>query len=167
MVDYKHLSTDNNSVFITVSTTDMKPILIDNVGLLKTAIIKSKQNYNYDFVAGVILPDHFHMIIKPEPVEDTSKIVSNIKQYFTHNLDDKYKLADKVVWQKSFEGNKIENQKDFRKFLDYIHYNPVKHACADSPKAWQYSSFKKFVMINMYDEDWTCAEDEIKKLDLG
>ena len=167
MVNYKQFNMDNNSVFVTVSTTDMNPILIDNVALLKTAIIKSKQNYNYDFLAGVILPDHFHMIIKPEPIKDVSKIVSNIKQYFTHNLDSKYKLADKIVWQKGYEGSKIENPKDLRNFLDYIHYNPVKHDCAKTPKVWQYSSFKKFVMINMYDENWTCADDKIKNLDLG
>ena len=169
MSNYKLLESDNNSIFVTVTTTDMKPILIDNISLLKTAIIKSKQNYNYDFVAGVILPDHFHMIIKPAPIEDASKIISNIKQYFTHNLDDSYKPADKVVWQKGYSGNKINSQNDLMKYLDYIHYDPVKHSCANKPRDWQYSSFKKFVMVNLYDENWTCADDinKIKDLDLG
>ena len=167
MSNYKLLESDNNSIFVTVTTTDMKPILIDNISLLKTAIIKSKQNYNYDFVAGVILPDHFHMIIKPAPIEDASKIISNIKQYFTHNLDDSYKPADKIVWQKGYSGNKINSQNDLMKYLDYIHYNPVKHGYAKSVKDWKYSSFHKFVKKGLYDINWGSNTDIKEIIDLN
>ena len=42
--------------------------------------------------------------------------------------------------------------------LDYIHYNSTKHNNI-APKNWQYSSFKKFVKLGYYDENWCNLED--------
>ena len=162
---------DNKYVFVTITTFEQRPILLENVSVLKTAIVKSKQNYNYDFFACVILPAQILMIIKPEPGEDYPKIVANIKQYFTVNLPSKYRILDSsqskqesLVWQKRFEETTIRNKTELRKYLNYMHYAPVKQGLAEMPKDWQYSSFKKFVMLGFYDENWTCTKAESDKL---
>ena len=53
----------------------------------------------------------------------------------------------------------IRNDKDFKKHIDYIHYNPYKHYQI-VPKDWQYSSFHKFVKSGYYDLNWCDFEDE-------
>jgi hypothetical protein len=41
-------------------------------------------------------------------------------------------------------------------FLDYIHYNPVKHGLAPCPHAWPASSFSRWVERGLYDSRWGC-----------
>jgi putative transposase len=38
--------------------------------------------------------------------------------------------------------------------VEYIHYNPVKHGLAASPKEWAHSSFHRFVREGKYPLDW-------------
>jgi hypothetical protein len=38
---------------------------------------------------------------------------------------------------------------DLRRHLDYIHYNPVKHGLAASPKEWPYSSFTPSAVFSL------------------
>ena len=51
--------------------------------------------------------------------------------------------------------------------INYIHYNPVKHNLVKSVKAWEYSSFHKFVKQGLYDINWGSSKDieNIKNLD--
>ena len=57
------------------------------------------------------------------------------------------------VWQRRFLDHIIRDENDFKNHFDYIHYNSVKHY-GISPKDWKYSSFNKFVKLNIYDNDW-------------
>ena len=70
-------------------------------------------------------------------------------------------------WQRKYYDHILRNENDFYKHLDYIHYNPIKHDYVKKAKDWKYSSFKKFVRMGYYDENWCNFEDknDIKKLD--
>lgn len=59
----------------------------------------------------------------------------------------------------------IRDDEDYRQHLDYIHYNPVKHGLVESPKDWDYSSFRRFVDQGMYSLEWA-ANMEIDRLHL-
>ena len=43
---------------------------------------------------------------------------------------------------------------DFMHYVDYIHYNPVKHGLVAAPKDWIYSSFHRYVRDGAYTRDW-------------
>ena len=43
---------------------------------------------------------------------------------------------------------------DFAHHADYIHYNPVKHGLAESPRDWPYSSFQRHVQAGVYPANW-------------
>ena len=45
------------------------------------------------------------------------------------------------------------DQDDFNVYLDYIHWNPVKHGWVDSVKDWPYSSFHRYVDSGIYSVD--------------
>ena len=126
-----------------------------------------------------MLPEHLHIIIKPDVIESYPKIVQLIKTYFSKKIDTN-KIADyevsasrrqkqeKDVWQRRYWEHTIRDEEDLYNHLDYIHFNPVKHNYVSSPKDWKYSSFEKFVKKNLYEVDWGSLEDvlEIKGLNL-
>ena len=62
--------------------------------------------------------------------------------------------GEKKIWQRRFWEHVIRNEEDWRRHVDYIHYNPVKHGYAMCPSDWQYSSFSRAVERGWYSQDW-------------
>ena len=153
---YRRVFAQGHSYFLTLVTQGRKPILIENIDLLRYAFALSKKRYSYDIDAIVILPDHLHMIITPENAVSYPKIVSAIKRSFVYGLDGQLKASAKLeisyakyrrqhsgIWQERFYEHTIRNEKDWLEKMAYIQDNPVKHAYVDDPKDWKYSSFRK------------------------
>ena len=152
MSKYKRKFMENHSYFITFVTHYRNPILIENIDLLRESFSVSKKKYRYSIDAIVILPDHIHMIIRPEIAEDYSKIIRAIKYHFSVNCDEKYyanikqsisrtKRGLKPIWQKRFYEHTIRDEKDFLKCEKYIYENPIKHKYVEKIEDWEYSSY--------------------------
>ena len=58
------------------------------------------------------------------------------------------------IWQPRFWEHTIRDGRDFKMHLDYIHSNPVRHGLVAWPKEWPWSSFRRYVRLGEYDEDW-------------
>jgi len=156
MSNYIRIFTEGHSYFITVVTYKRRPILIENIELLRKSFRLSKACYNYTIDAIVILPDHMHMIITPEDPQAYSKIISHIKRSFTYGLQKSFKNQCKLemnnaqyqrklsgIWQKRFYEHTIRHEKDMQLHLEYIFKNPVKHGVVANAEEWVYSSFWK------------------------
>ena len=156
MANYKRVYLDGYSYFITMVTQGRNPILIDNIALLRDSFRRSKQRYDYQIDAVVILPDHLHMIITPDNPEEYSKIITHIKRSFVYGLDaslitkaklhlsiSSYKRKLSGIWQKRFYEHTIRDEKDWLEKMHYIQHNAVKHAYVDAWEEWRYSSFAK------------------------
>ena len=63
------------------------------------------------------------------------------------------------VWQRRFWEHTIRDDRDFRKHVNYIHYNPVKHKYVKSPVEWRYSSIHTYIQRGLLAEDWSADED--------
>ena len=156
MANYRRVFEENYSYFITVVTEKRRPILIENIDLLRKSFSLSLKRYNYTIEAICILPDHLHMIITPKEAEQYSKIIAHIKRSFVYGLERSFKEKCKLnvsnaqykrglsgVWQKRFYEHTIRNEKDMALHLEYILNNPVKHGYIDNKENWEYSSFYK------------------------
>ena len=62
------------------------------------------------------------------------------------------------VWQPKFWEHTIEDEDDFERHFDYIHYNPVKHGHVKCPEDWPWSSFHRWVRAGVYPEHWGCSD---------
>lgn len=108
------------------------------------------------------------MILKEKELKNFSKIIANLKKYFSYNLTEKsskpelpqsmQKRKEAGIWQRRFYDHIIRDQEDFNKHLDYIHYNPYKHYQI-LPKNWKYSSFNEFVKLGYYEKKWYDFDD--------
>jgi len=112
------------------------------------------------------MPDHYHVLLKPEKIEEYPQIIKSIKYNFSENFDavglanptyaDK---KEKGIWQRRYHEHTIRDEEDLYNHCDYIHYNPVKHGLVQNAKDWEYSTFDKFVKRGNYDLNWGSIED--------
>lgn len=60
----------------------------------------------------------------------------------------------RAVWQNRYWEHVLRDEADYERHADYIHYNPVKHGLVASAGDWPYSSFRRFVTVGLYPENW-------------
>jgi len=172
MSNYRRLFLDNYYVFVTCVTFKRNPILIDNIEILRKGFKNAKEHYNFEIVASVILKDHFHIILNPQNIVDYPKIIVEIKQYFSQNVDKKslkvieeyvtpsmIKRKESGVWQRRYYEHTIRDENDLNIHIGYIHYNPVKHNLVKNVSDWEFSSFDNFVKDGKYDINWGHPSD--------
>ncbi len=70
MPNYRRVFITGYCYFLTVVAYKRNPILIENIDLLRDSFKRNKNVYKYSIEAIVILPDHFHLIIKPQEAKE-------------------------------------------------------------------------------------------------
>jgi len=144
--------------FTTNVTYDRNPILIDNIDLFWKAVENTKSRTDFEIIAWVILPDHFHMILDPKH-QDISRIIQRIKMSFAAYYRKENGLLSGRVWQNRFWDHIIRDDNDMQRHVDYVHFNPVKHGLAKSPFEWEYSSVFQFYPEREWKFDLKLAEE--------
>ncbi len=148
--------------------------------ILRAVINEVRQLQPFTICGWVLLPDHIHCIwTLPENDCNYSKRWGMIKAGFSKrakNLfhrnewmtDSKRKYREATTWQRRFWEHMIRDEDDFRKHMDYLHFNPVKHGLVKRVKDWPYSTFHRFVKNGFYPPDWGGDElGEIADTDFG
>jgi putative transposase len=136
--------------------------LTENIGLLRAAFRCVRTRHPYTMEAAVILPDHLHAIwTLPEDDADFALRWRLIKSAFSHDLPRDERISasragkgERGVWQRRYWEHTLRDENDFTRHLDYVHFNPVKHGHAARVQDWPYSSFRRWVRLGAYSEDW-------------
>jgi len=165
MSNYRRAKTTGATYFFTVVTHNRKPVFRSaaSVQILRDAFQDEMQRRPYIMEAAVILPDHLHCIWQlPENDSDYSSRWREIKKAVTKQIarGTKNSRGEGDVWQRRFWEHQIRDNHDWRKHIDYIHYNPVKHGYTSTPLEWQWSSFRRWVDKGAYSSDWGSVEPE-------
>ncbi|MDC9728221.1 MAG: transposase [Methyloprofundus sp.] len=165
-MQYRRFYQPGARYFFTVVTASRKPLLIDHIERLRAAFKQCIARYPFEIEAMVVLPDHLHTIWRlPEGDADFSKRWMVIKRNFSSGLlqgtlsASKLKKREKGIWQRRFWEHCIRNEDDWRKHMDYIHFNPVKHGYTEMPGDWQYSSYQKAVDKGWYEPNVPIKDD--------
>ena len=181
-MNYRRAYIQNSYVHLVITSYNRKPIFIKYIDILRSAFKNTLKNYKFEIIAICVLPDHIHLILNPENINEYSKIISSIKHYFSRNVgqvcptdnSDNSLLTgyknkrEKGFFQRRFYEHTILNEEELNRNIDYIHYNPVKHGYVNSVKDWEYSSFHKFVKNNLYGINWGSIDNisNIKDLNI-
>ena len=158
---------------MTSVTRQRNPLFEDQklVELLRQILNNVKRLYPFTMKAYAFLPDHFHMMIKP----DISVTISQIMQSFKQNFTWQYKRlrntpgsTSVTLWQPGSWDHVIRNEDDYKRHLDYIHYNPVKHGYVSKPEDFSNTSYMTYIKRGWYEIGWGHKEPEsIKDMDFG
>ena len=114
----------------------------------------------------VLLPDHLHCVwTLPSNDDDFAKRWRQIKGWFTHaylsdggrdwDVTEQHGRQGRLgVWQPRYWEHRIRDERDYERYRDYIHLNPVKHGYVDRPEEWPWTSFHHHVRLGWLDPHW-------------
>lgn len=164
MSNYRRAVLLGGTFFFTVVTWNRRPIFTreENVDKLRRAFRKVMITRPFKIDAMVILPDHLHCIWRlPDNDADFSGRWREIKKAASRAIDPRSDIRnERKVWQRRFWEHAIRDENDWRRHMDYIHYNPVKHKFAARPGDWPWSSFERCVARGWYSASWGHVEPQ-------
>lgn len=153
------------SYFFTINIRDRQSQLLTTyIDELRLAYQKTQQKMPFTTDAIIILPDHIHALWTfPENDNDYPTRIRLLKSYFSRKLPAHVKQTNNQsrqgksetgVWQRRYWEHTIQNEIDYNRHMDYIHYNAVKHGHAKNPADWKHSTFMREVDNGRYDLNW-------------
>ncbi len=171
MSNYRRFYVPGGTYFFTIVTHQRKPYFdnYDNIDKLRTIVATVKKEMPFNIIGAVILPDHLHFLwTLPPNAQNYSKRIGRMKMLFTKSFRGNNALPETVstsrqkhresnVWQRRFWEHTIQDESELETYLNYIHYNPVKHGLVSCPHLWLYSSFHTWVKKDGYSSHWGCV----------
>ncbi|WP_040296969.1 REP-associated tyrosine transposase [Alcanivorax hongdengensis] len=151
MPNYRRNYVPGGSYFFTVNLNDRRQdLLTRHWPLLRRAIQAVQGCHPFRLDALVVLPDHLHTVwTLPEGDADFSSRWRAVKSRFSKAL-----AGDRPIWQPRFWEHTLKDEGSYRRHLDYVHRNPVKHGWVRRVRDWPYSTFHRYVEKGVYSLDW-------------
>ena len=150
---------DEALYFVTSTTIEWVSIFTNEkyYNILIEAIKFYQTKSKLEIFAYVILPNHFHLILRSKELINIMKLIKmySAKEIIKQLTEDRknqilellrlskknYKTQSNYqVWQEGYKPKEILSDKMLRQKIDYIHYNPVKKGLVSEPIDWKYSS---------------------------
>jgi putative transposase len=128
----------NQWYFVTIATKQRRPMFTDASACeaLKQAFHETHTYYRFRLAALVILPDHWHALIRPDDGAVIEDVVRAVKRNTLKKLGHK-----KTFWQSRFLDHRIRNGEDFEQHAQYIRKNPIKHEMTETPETYPWLFF--------------------------
>ena len=121
----------NNSVyFITFRTKKITLSEEERCSVLRH-IVEGNNKYYTLFVA-VVMPDHCHLIVKPDKNYSLSRILKGIKGVTARNIN-KIRCKKGSLWLDESFDRIIRNEEELKEKMEYILFNPVKKGLIEDP----------------------------------
>jgi putative transposase len=168
MVHYRRNFVAGGTYFFTVTLVDRRSsALVDHIAALRGAFraVRTERPFTVDAI--VVLPEHLHAVLTlPSGDADFSGRWRRIKGHFSNALIDagvymaRARNGDLALWQRRFWEHTIRDENDFERYVDYIHFNPIKHGLVPRVRDWPHSSFHRYVRQGLLPEDWAGTVDD-------
>jgi putative transposase len=115
----------------------------------------ARQLFNFLLIAWVIMPEHFHILLRPDLESATVRqILHNIKGAFARRVIDRWKELDAPILPRLRDGKGVHrfwevgggydrnifSRDELVEKVNYIHWNPVKRGLVARPTDWAWSS---------------------------
>lgn len=172
VTNYRRSRIAGGTFFFTVVTYQRRPLLTDYRSrvALRNAIRAVRARRPFEIDAIVLLPDHLHTVwTLPPGDDDYSTRWRQIKTLFTkqwlavggqeaaQSISRQVK-GERGVWQRRLFEHTCRDERDFRRCVDYVHVNPLKHGLVDRVADWPWSSFHRYVRVGEYTKEWGSAD---------
>jgi len=158
MPNFRRYYVPNAIVFITTITDQRAPIFNseDNIRLFWHTLQMVREVHPFRLLAYVILPDHFHWLMRVEGADGNfSAVLHSVKRNYTINYKQAHGITSRLkLWQERFWDHVIRDECDLRNHFDYIHWNPVKHGYVQRPEDWAHSSYGFWFKRGYYELGW-------------
>lgn len=150
--------------FFTVNLLERRDnrLLLEQIDLLCHSVAKVQQAHPFTIHAWVVLPDHLHCILSlPEGDSDFPLRWRLIKGNFSRALpvtelrsQTRLRHGERGIWQRHYWEHLIRDEEDYRRHMDYVHINPLKHGHVMQVVDWPYSTFHHYVAAGLVRVGW-------------
>jgi putative transposase len=164
---YKRIYGAGELQFITTSTYRRAP-LFRSERLCRCFVQRLKevrQQFQFLLIGWVLMPDHFHLLLRPQPAAATPLILKGLKEEtaerilktlrenvsypWCRTMSARLRLPPTVhdeshyrLWQRRYFPFNVFTEEKCREKLNYMHNNPVKRGLVSSPGEWPWSSWR-------------------------
>jgi putative transposase len=174
MTQYRRSKVEGASYFFTVNCAQRRGnhLLTEHIDLLRKVIRGVRTGHPFRIDAMVVLPDHLHCIWSlPSGDADYKTRWALIKAGFSRAMppgeqrsQSRIQRGERGIWQRRYWEHLIRDDRDYRRHVDYIHWNPVKHGWVERVRDWPYSSFHAYVRRGVVGNDWAGEMDEFLEI---
>ena len=164
MRNYLRMRVAGGTYFFTVNLADRhgNTLLVDRIDALRDAFRQTRIERPFALEAIVVLPEHLHCLWRLPPGDDDFPTRWRlIKSRFSRAVAQGERRSrsrclkkERGIWQRRYWEHWVRDEDDFRRHLDYIHFNPVKHGLVSKPRDWPYSSLHRWIARGDLGEDW-------------
>ncbi len=168
MPDYRRWYVPGGTYFFTVVTHERRAIFREESArrFLRESIQTIQESHPLTLFAICLLPEHLHCVwTLPKGDANYSTRWRRIKDEFTTQWmarggSEGFRSAsrrskkERGVWQRRFWEHAVKDDRDLKRCVDYIHWNPRKHGLVENVRNWPWSSFHRFVAAGEYTADW-------------
>ena len=168
MATYRRARVPGGTFFFTVVTYRRRLVFdqAESRQMPREVVQEVRQRHPFTINAWVLLPEHMHCIwTLPKESLDFSLRWNLIKSGFSRRAtslyhvdewmnDSKDKHRETTIWQRRFWDHQIRSEEEYQVYMDYIHFNPVKHGLVERVVDWPYSTFHRYVRLGIYPANW-------------
>jgi putative transposase len=133
------LGAKNAWYFVTAVTDKRRPYFLSETAcrIFLDAFRSVRKIHPYRLGALMIMPDHWHALIKPKEKEVIESIVGSIKQRVFHASSQNG--GEVIQWQPRFTDHRIRDEADYFQHLDYMRLNPHRQQLVDDMnESWKW-----------------------------
>ena len=168
---YHRVDTPGQLQFITASTYRRTQLFLSDKfrRCFVQRLEEVRGELHFLLVGWVLMPEHFHILIRPQPADTTPLVMKGLKEesakriikILRQNLQypwcrktlDGLRLPPTVhdeshyrLWQRRFYPFNVFSEHKYQEKLDSMHNNPVTRGLASSPGDWPWSSWRYYYM---------------------
>jgi putative transposase len=101
--------------------------------------------YQWQIIAWVVLPNHYHTIVRsPEQAATLSKFINSYHKFTARNWNQDDGMNGRKVWWNYWD-RCIRCEDDYYSGLRYVFWNPVKHGLVERPEDYEFSNYRDFL----------------------
>ncbi|MBF8280723.1 MAG: Transposase-like protein [Candidatus Magasanikbacteria bacterium] len=118
----------------------------DDYFFYRDLLFKAKNKYGIKIFHYVLMPNHIHLLIKPEGMENLSKFMQGLTIAHTRHFNAKYGKVGHA-WQSRFRSILIDSESYMLQCGRYIELNPVRARIVTHPAEYRWSSFAHYASL--------------------
>ncbi len=117
---------------------------VERISAFKEDLMNKHSVHGSDVLFGVVLPNHYHILVYTEGIEAFLKSIFKLHQSTAYKWNREDMAKGRKVWCNVVE-SAIKSERHFWATMNYIHHNPVKHGYVKTWTEWPYSTAKDYL----------------------
>lgn len=128
--------------------------------LLLERFQETKKRFHLTVAGYVILDDHAHFLFSIPGEYECTVVLNDLRAGFLREwrknrpLLEREQEDDIPFWERDLDIRSLHTPEDLRAYLDFIHYDPVRHGLTRQPGDYRWSSLPARISQGHYPEQW-------------